>query len=60
MAAGFENVLPPEVTFQSSTEGGQPGPGEVVWDLGKRIVDLIPHLGLIVTREPPMPNVPHV
>jgi uncharacterized repeat protein (TIGR01451 family) len=30
----LRNVLPPEVTFQSSTEGGQPGPGEVVWDLG--------------------------
>jgi uncharacterized repeat protein (TIGR01451 family) len=30
----LRNVLPPEVAFQSSTEGGQPGPGEVVWDLG--------------------------
>jgi uncharacterized repeat protein (TIGR01451 family) len=30
----LRNVLPPEVNFQSSTEGGQPGAGEVSWDLG--------------------------
>jgi uncharacterized repeat protein (TIGR01451 family) len=30
----LRDVLPPEVNFQSSTEGGQPGAGEVSWDLG--------------------------
>ncbi len=28
------NVLPPEVRFESSTEGGKPGTGEVVWEIG--------------------------
>jgi uncharacterized repeat protein (TIGR01451 family) len=28
------DVLPPEVRFESSTEGGRPGPGEVVWEIG--------------------------
>jgi uncharacterized repeat protein (TIGR01451 family) len=30
----LRNVLPPEVNFQGSTGGGQPGAGEVSWDLG--------------------------
>jgi uncharacterized repeat protein (TIGR01451 family) len=33
-AVTVRNLLPPEVDFQSSTEGGRPGPGEVVWELG--------------------------
>ncbi len=30
----LRDVLPREVNYQSSTEGGQPGAGEVTWDLG--------------------------
>jgi uncharacterized repeat protein (TIGR01451 family) len=30
----LRDKLPPEVRFQSSTEGGKPGEGEVFWDLG--------------------------
>jgi uncharacterized repeat protein (TIGR01451 family) len=29
------NVLPPELIAQSWTEGGKPGTGEVVWDIGE-------------------------
>jgi uncharacterized repeat protein (TIGR01451 family) len=34
MGVRLRNQLPPEVRFQSSTEGGRPGEGEVLWDLG--------------------------
>lgn len=30
----LRDQLPPEVRFESSTEGGRPGNNEVVWDLG--------------------------
>jgi uncharacterized repeat protein (TIGR01451 family) len=36
--------LPPELRFQSATQGGQPGPGEVLWRLGT----LAPHAQRIV------------